>query len=121
MSSYLHPALQDAVQRGERVSTLSLQLDLAYSSFINSATFVHNGGVFVANPDLLAQISTLATQVDRATFIVLDENKRPIEVNGEAFLTQIRDTYLNAVNAYRASYVRILRHRNTVAGTGHHE
>ena len=92
------------MQHQKEISKLKLQNNLVYST---------NGGIFVANRELISFVSTLISH-KKSDAIILDSNDNPIKIdNLEEFLEELIGLYYESMNDHLVEYDKIKTSRTT--------
>jgi len=93
--------------------TLQHQKDLSRLKLQNSLLYSLNGGIFVANSNLISFVYTLIC-MNNTESIILDSNNNPIKIdNLQNFLNDLISIYQENINEHFKEYNRIKSARTT--------
>lgn len=113
MTNAIDERLGAALEASNYRISLQLQKDAAKLKLQNDLTFSVNGGIFIADRNLISFVSALLNTGNTQS-IILDVNENPIKIeNLEEFLDELISLYNEGMNDHLKEYSRIKNSRTT--------
>jgi len=108
-------AAQQAFEQAKYERTLRNQIDLAKAKYLSLSTFGYNGGMFIANTELV-QFAKLMIDENKIKHPILDKNNNPIMIEDfHDFYAILLGRYTEILNEYYVEYEKLKNARTTEA------
>lgn len=103
--------LEKAIQTANYMASLTSQKKLALEEFNQNLVYYYNGSSFTASRELINFLKGLV-DAGSQTFIVLDDNNVPVEINDITdFSNKISNVYSTALQSYFLTYSELKKKR----------
>jgi hypothetical protein len=113
MEVFMDERLEKALEFSNYMTTLSNQKRVLQEQYQQSLIYYINGCQFTIDRELINYTNMLVEHGNTSDVVFLDDNSLPVMISDvKEFLTDIKDTYFQALNTFYTEYNKLKSNRS---------